>query len=123
MYASFITGTLWTSKWQDPIKFTYEVGRFRIVPQDYVLVNSEPSLIEPENSFYLFPGDKKILRIGKITDEETPETITIAKVEAICREEDKDWLKLPEKDKFTASLDLEVNIPEDAPDNDCTVLF
>jgi len=84
--------------------------------------NNPPFVVSFVDKFIVPANAAKDLMVGKLSDDETPDLITLHEVTLSC-DIPNTWFDLPQKSQKLKEIRLFVKVPEEAPDNTCFVSF
>ena len=80
--------------YQDPLKHSFELGRFKVGPPIIDIANSAPYIENLRKEFTVYTTEISKLILGKLSDVESPKTVSVTKSSVLC-DNPVDWITPP----------------------------
>lgn len=104
--------------YQDPLKYSFELGRFKFVSSAFsVAENSAPYIQNLQSNFTVYATESSKLYVGKLSDFESPKTLEITAAGVQCGNP-VDRIITPPLGTETELLII-VRVPYDVLDDTC----
>ena len=121
-FVAFVSGTLAKNEVypdQPQFKQNFELTRFKVINPDFLVANHPPVITDHGLFLIVLASEKKSIIVADVYDLENIDKLTL-KSRTNCFHNPTGWIHLSLVD---LKIILELEVPQDAEDDECTVNF